>query len=127
MRKFLGATRFCKNLDSQILSNGKAPVQPPGGGGGQTESPYLDKRGKSHLPGNKNCFRTGTSPRPARYKKALQSLRYIIKVAILHCKEHQKENNPTAQGNGMADETAKAAASKEAGRAPSLTVALTPW
>ena len=47
-------------------------------------------------------------------------------VAILHCKGHQKGNDPVTQGNRLADEAARAAASKETGKGPSLTMALTP-
>ena len=31
-------------------------------------------------------------------------------VAVIHCQGHQKEDTPQAQGNGLADKTAKQAA-----------------
>lgn len=58
--------------------------------------------------------------------KLLKALWFPREVAVLHCKGHQKGNDPTAQGNGLADEAAKAAASKKTGEVPSLTMALMP-
>ena len=46
-------------------------------------------------------------------------------VAILYYKGHQKGNNPLTQGNQLAGEAARAAGSKDTGKAPSLTMALT--
>ena len=48
------------------------------------------------------------------------------KVAILHCKGHQKGDEPITQGNHLADKTARAAACGDPGEAPTYTMTLVP-
>ena len=58
--------------------------------------------------------------------KLLEAVWLPKEVAILHCTGHRKGNDRITQGNHLADEAVKAAASKETDEAPSITMALTP-
>ena len=50
--------------------------------------------------------------------KLLEAVWLPDKVAILHCKEHQKGDNSITQQNHLADKTARAAACSDPGEAP---------
>ena len=48
------------------------------------------------------------------------------KIAILHCKGHQKGDDPITQRNHLADKTARAATCGDPGEAPTYTMTLVP-
>ena len=58
--------------------------------------------------------------------KLLEAVWLPDKVAILHCKEHQKGDNPITQGNYLANKTARPAACGDPGEAPTYTMTLVP-
>ena len=59
--------------------------------------------------------------------KLLEAVWLPEEVAVLHCKGHQKGDDPTAQGNHLTDKAGKIAGNKEVYIAPSLAMALMPW
>ena len=56
----------------------------------------------------------------------LEAIRLPDKVTILHCKGHQKGDDPITQGNHPADKTAKTATCGDPGKAPTYTMTLVP-
>ena len=50
--------------------------------------------------------------------KLLEAVWLPDKVASLHCKGHQKGDDPITQGNRLADKTARAATCGDPGEAP---------
>ena len=57
--------------------------------------------------------------------KLLEAIWLPDKVAILHCKGHQKDD-PITQGNHLAEKTARAATCGDPGEAPAYTMTLAP-
>ena len=58
--------------------------------------------------------------------KLLEAIWLSDKVAILHCKGHQKGYDPITQGNCLANKTARPAACGGPGEAPTYTMTLAP-
>ena len=54
----------------------------------------------------------------------LEAIRLPDKVAILHCKGHQKGDDLITQENHLADKTARAAACGDPGETPTYTMTL---
>ena len=58
--------------------------------------------------------------------KLLEAVWLPDKIAILHCKGHQKGHNPITQGNRLANKTARVATYGDPGEAPTYTMTLVP-
>ena len=58
--------------------------------------------------------------------KLLEAIWLPDKVAILHCKGHQKGDDPVTQGNRLGDKTATAVTCGDPGEAPTYAMTLVP-
>lgn len=74
--------------------------------------------------------RLNAAGKAIKNKKEVLKLPEVVwlpqEIAILHCKGHQKGDDPTAWGSHLANEAALAAACKDTDRTPSYTMALMP-